>query len=188
MGVPKFPQLGFPWLWGPIILHEDLRLRWGLKQSCSPCWELSNDMLHTLWTQGNWGDSWLLVVGSEIANWTPSSSFGYNLCVTCPNGSCEPILNIYVLKAFQWHKELFNSIGFDPCNHSLKIWKSIETLTPKVGAHLRMWQFIPSHSLALLGTWNVIPRLHTWPVPSQAFILVISPRLGLQQTWCLHYC
>jgi hypothetical protein len=24
-------------------------------------------------------------------------------------------------------------MGFDPCNRALKIWKSIETLTPKVG-------------------------------------------------------
>jgi hypothetical protein len=30
-------------------------------------------------------------------------------------------------------------MGFDPFNHSLKIWKSIETLSPKVGAHLGVW-------------------------------------------------
>jgi hypothetical protein len=33
-------------------------------------------------------------------------------------------------------KELFNLLGVDPCNHSLKIQKSIETPTPKVGAPL----------------------------------------------------
>jgi hypothetical protein len=27
-------------------------------------------------------------------------------------------------------------MGFDPCNRSLKIWESIKTPTPKVGAHL----------------------------------------------------
>jgi hypothetical protein len=27
-------------------------------------------------------------------------------------------------------------MGFDPCNLSMKIWKSIMTLTPNVGAHL----------------------------------------------------
>jgi hypothetical protein len=27
-------------------------------------------------------------------------------------------------------------MGFDLCNHSLKIWESIETSTPKVGAPL----------------------------------------------------
>jgi len=29
-------------------------------------------------------------------------------------------------------------MGFDACNCFLKIWKSIESLTPKVGAHLGM--------------------------------------------------
>ncbi len=28
-------------------------------------------------------------------------SFGYNLCFKCPNGSCEPILDIYILRSFQ---------------------------------------------------------------------------------------
>jgi hypothetical protein len=70
-------------------------------------------------------------------------------------------------------------MAFDPCNRSLKIWESIETLTPKVGAHLGVWGFIPSHSPTLMGAWNVIPGLHSWPAPSQALALVASPRLGL---------
>jgi hypothetical protein len=51
-------------------------------------------MSHATWTWENWGDSWLLVVGNQIANLTPGPSFGYNLCFKCPNGSCEPILDI----------------------------------------------------------------------------------------------
>jgi hypothetical protein len=35
-----------------------------------------------------------------------------------------------------------------------------------VGAHLRVWRFIPSHFLALPRAWNVTPRLHIWPTPS----------------------
>jgi hypothetical protein len=35
-------------------------------------------------------------------------------------------------------------MSFDPCNRPLKIWKSIGTITPKVGAHLGVWGFIPS--------------------------------------------
>jgi hypothetical protein len=35
-------------------------------------------------------------------------------------------------------------MGFDPCNCSLKIRESIEIPTPKVGAHLGVWRFIPS--------------------------------------------
>jgi hypothetical protein len=42
-------------------------------------------------------------------------------------------------------------MSFDPWNRLLKIWESIETPTPKVGDHLGMWGFIPSHFFALLG-------------------------------------
>jgi hypothetical protein len=52
---------------GPITLCEDLRLRWDLKQSCSPCQDYSNNISHATSTQGNRGDSWFLVVGNQIA-------------------------------------------------------------------------------------------------------------------------
>jgi hypothetical protein len=136
-------------------------------------------MWHATCTQGNRGDSWLLVVGSRIGNLTPGPSFGHNLCFKCPNGSCEPILDIYVPRHFQWYKKLFNPMGFDPCNHSLKIRESIETPTPKVEIHLRVWRFIPSHSPTFPGTWDVTPRLLFWLAPLQAFALVASLRLGL---------
>jgi hypothetical protein len=42
-------------------------------------------------------------------------------------------------------------MGFGPYNCSMNIWESIKTLTPKVGAHLGMPGFIPSHSPTLLG-------------------------------------
>jgi len=42
-------------------------------------------------------------------------------------------------------------MGLDPCNHSLKNQKSIKTSIPKVGAHLGVWRFIPSHFPTLLG-------------------------------------
>jgi len=74
----------------------NLRLRWGLKQSCSPHQKISNDMWHATWKQGNWGNFWLLVVRSQIANLTLDFSFGHNLCFKYPNGSCQPILDIYV--------------------------------------------------------------------------------------------
>jgi hypothetical protein len=48
-------------------------------------------------------------------------------------------------------------MNFDPCNRPLKIQESIGTPTPKMIAHLGMWGFIPSHSLAILGACNVIP-------------------------------
>jgi hypothetical protein len=66
-----------------------------------------------------------------------------------------------------------------PWNCSLKIWESMGSPTPKVGVHLGVWGFIPSHSPTLLEAWNVILGLHSWPAPSQALALVVSPRLRL---------
>jgi hypothetical protein len=136
-------------LWGPIILCANLWLRWGLKQSCSPHQELSNRMWHATFMQGNLGDSWLLVVGNQIANLTLGPSFGHNLCLKCPNESCKPLSDIYVPRVFWWYKELFNPMVFDPWNCSMKIRESIVNPIPKVGPHLRVWGFIPSHSLTL---------------------------------------
>ncbi len=163
MGVLKFPKLGLPQLWGPIILCANLQLRWSLKQSYSPCREFFNYMLHATYTQGDRVDSRLLVVGSQIANLTLGLYFGHNLCFRCPNGSCKPILDIQVSINFQWYKNFFNLMGFDPCNCLLKIQESIGTLTPKMGVHLGVWRFIPSHSFALSGAQDLIPGLSSWP-------------------------
>jgi hypothetical protein len=111
-------------------------LRWRLKQSCSPCQKKIDDMLHATYMQGNPSDSRLLVVGNQIVNLTIGPSFSHNLCFKCPNGSCEPILDIYVPRAFQWYNELFNPMVFNLFNCSLKIWESIKTPTPKMGAQL----------------------------------------------------
>jgi hypothetical protein len=132
-----------------ITLCTNLRLKWNLNRSCSPRQELSNSMSHATCTEGNQVDSRLLVVGSQIANLTPNPSFGHNLCFKCPNGSCEPTLNIYVPRAFQWYKEIPNPMAFDPCNRSLKTRESIVTLIPKMGVHLGVWVFILSHSPTL---------------------------------------
>jgi len=181
MGISKFPKLGLLRLSSPIILCVDLRLKWGLKQNCNPHQNLFNSMLHATCTQGNQVDSWLLVVGSQIGNLTPGPSFGHNLCFKCLNGSCELISDIYVLRAFQWYKELLNPLSFDPYNCPLKIWESIKTSTPKVKTPLGMWGFIPSHSLTLPGACNVVPELPFWPATLQALALVTNPRLGLWQ-------
>jgi len=92
--VPKFPKLGFPRLWNPITLCANLQLRWSLKKSCSLCQKLFNGMWHATYMQGNWGNSWLLMVRSQIGNLTHGPSFDHNLCFKYPNGSCKPILNI----------------------------------------------------------------------------------------------
>ncbi len=103
-------------------------------------------MWHATYTQGNQGNSQLLMVENQIVNLTFNLSFGHNLCFKYLNGSCKPILKIYVPRAFQWYKELFNLMGFDPYNYTLKVWESIKTPTPKMGAHLGVWGFIPYFS------------------------------------------
>jgi hypothetical protein len=114
---------------------------------------------------------------------TLDPSFGHNLCCKYSNGSCKPISNIYVSRDFQWYKEIFNPMSFDLCHLFLKIWEFIGALTPKVGVHLGVWGFIPSHCPTFPRTWNVIPGFHFSPTPSQALALVVSPRLGLQHLW-----
>jgi hypothetical protein len=75
-------------------------------------------------------------------------------------------------------------MDFDSCNCTLKIQESIGTPAPNMGVHLRMWGFIPSHSLALPGACNVPLEVPSWPATLQAFALVASPRLALQhQCW-----
>jgi hypothetical protein len=148
-GNPKIPKVGTPATLRPIKLSANLQLRCNLKQSCIPSWDLFNGMSHATCTQGNQGDSWLLMVRSQIANLTFDPSFGHNLCLKCPNGSCKSTFDIYVPRNFQWYKEIFNQMGFDPCNCSLKIQESIETPTPKMGDSLGSMNV---HSLTLSYT------------------------------------
>jgi len=126
-------------LWRPITACEDFQLRWGLKQSCSPRHDFSNGMSHATWKKVNQGDSWILVVGSQIGSLTPDLSFSHNLCFKYPNGSCERNLDICIQRSFQWYKKCFDAMNFDPCNPPLKIWKSIGSPTPKMRVHLGVW-------------------------------------------------
>jgi hypothetical protein len=79
VGVSKFPKLGFSWFYRPITLCVNLQLKWCLKQSCSPCQDIFNNVWHATFMQGSWGDSLFLMVGSQIVNLTPGPSFGHNL-------------------------------------------------------------------------------------------------------------
>ncbi len=80
LGVLKFPKLGLLQLWKPITFCLDLRLRWGLKHSCSPRQNLSKDIWQATYMQVNQGDSWLLMVESQFDTLTFGPSFSHNLC------------------------------------------------------------------------------------------------------------
>jgi len=60
------------------------------------------------------------MIMNQIGNLTPNPFFGHNLCFKYPNGSCEPILDIYVPRAFQYYKENFNTMGLTP---AIAFWK-----------------------------------------------------------------
>ncbi len=153
----KFQQLRLLQLWRRITSCVNLWLWRGLKQSCSPRWEISNGMLHVACTQGNRVDSWLLVVGSQTTNLTPSLSFGHNLCFRCPNGQCEPILDIYTSIALQWYKEKFKARIFDPWNCAQKIWESFWDSNSQHGSSLVNVRVHALTLFALLGACGVTP-------------------------------
>jgi len=116
-----------PGLWELIIPGLDFGLGWGLKQSFSSPQELSNNMLHSVCTHRGRVDSWLFVVGSQIANLTPDPSFDHNLCCRCLNGWCKAIFDIYTSRPFQQYKEHLKTRCFDLYNRTLKLWESRRT-------------------------------------------------------------
>lgn len=54
---------------------------------------------------------WVLMVEIQIdsltLNLTFNISFGHNFYLIAPNGQCMFIFEIYILRAFQWYKELY---------------------------------------------------------------------------------
>jgi hypothetical protein len=172
-GSPEIAKVGSLQLCETIISCADLWSGWGLNRSYSPHRELFNGISHATCTQRNWVDSQLSVVGSQTASLTPDLSFGHKLCHICPNGSCEPILDIYASISFQWYKEFLKARGFDLFNLSLKFSESTETSTPNMGVHLGVWVFILalSHSWApLLARTLVNPCLNHEPKARVAIV------------------
>ncbi len=137
-------------------------------------------MWHIVCSQVNRVNFWLFLAGSQTTSLTPGLSFGHNLCLRCSNEQYKPILDIYVLRAFQWYKERHKTLSFDLWNCSLKFQKSTRTPSPKVGVALGVWGFTPSHVLTLSGICDVTPRLSLGPHPCNPFALVVSPKLRLR--------
>jgi hypothetical protein len=130
-GLPKWsPEIvpaGLPELWTAITPDCRVGLWRGLNQSCSPCRDLSNAMSHAQIGCRKSIDSRLLVVGSQIASFTPGPSFAHNLRYRCPNDQCEAIFDIYVSRPFQRHQEHLNARCFSPCCRALNIRESRRT-------------------------------------------------------------
>jgi hypothetical protein len=176
VGVPKLSQLGLLQLWGPITPCENLRLRWGLRKSCSHCWDLSNGISHATCTQGIWGNSQLLVIGSQIANFTLDPSLGHNLCFKYPNGSCELILDIYVSRASNGtQKSLIQWV----LTFEIALWRFGSPLgfeLPKKGVHF--WEFTWECGGSLFHT---LP--HSWEHEMWLPTFTLSPHLHKPLFW-----
>ncbi len=68
-------------------------------------------------------------------------------------------------------------MGFDPCNHALKIQDSNSYNANSFGS-------VKVHSLTLfafLGTCDVTPMSFSWPTTLQPLASVMNPGLRLQQ-------
>jgi hypothetical protein len=157
-GVPKLSRFGLSGLWAFITPSSDLRLGWGLKQTCSSPRELSNGVSHFTCTHRDRVNSWLLVVGSQTASFTPGPSFDHNLCFRCPNGSCEAILDIYTSRPFQRYKEHLKARCFDSCNRTLSFRESQRTLK----SHFRECEWRPHTSLKV-GLRHSDPHTSSFP-------------------------
>jgi hypothetical protein len=125
--VPKFSWFELLGLWELITPGSDLKLGWGLKQTCSSPQELSNDVSHFTWAHRDRVDSRLFVVGNQTASLTPDPSFDHNLCCKCSNGSCEAIFDIYTSRPFQRYKEHLKARCFNLYNWTLKLRESRRT-------------------------------------------------------------
>jgi hypothetical protein len=164
-GVLKLSCFGLLPLCGVITFCSDVGLGWGLKQTCNSRPKLFNGVSHSTCTHRGRVDSRLLAVESQIGNLIPDLFSHHNLCYRCPNGSCEPILDIYVLIAFQWYKECHNARSFDPCNWTMKFQES--RWTPKFP--FRECESHP-HTLLKVGLWHIHDKIVTHVALKMEFI------------------
>jgi hypothetical protein len=122
--------------------------------SCSPCQDLSNDMLHTQIGCRKEVDSRLVVVGNQTVSLTPTPSFAHDLGCICPNDQCEAIFGIYVSRPFELYQEHPNARCFGPCCRALNIRESRRTPNPQL---FQVLGFTPT-----LGQSGVATHIITW--------------------------
>jgi len=129
---PETDPVGVSRLWTLVTPNCKVWSQQGLNQSYSPRRDLSNAMSYSQFGGQEKVDSWLLVVGSQIASLTPDPSFVHNLGCRCPNGQCEAIFDIYASRPFQWHHKHLNARCFGPCCWALNIRESRRTPNPQL--------------------------------------------------------
>jgi len=147
--VLKLSRVGLLRLWELIAPGSNLGLGWGLKQTCSSPQELSNGVLHSIWTYRDQVDSRLFVVGSQTTSLTLGLSFDHNLCCRSPNGLCKTIFDIYTSRPFQRYKKHLNARCFDFYNRTLKLRETWRTSS----SHFWERESHP-HTCLKVGLWQ----------------------------------
>jgi len=140
---PETVPGGVPGLWELVTPDCQVRSRRGFNQNCSPCPDLSNDVLHSPFGGREEVDSRLSVVGSQTVSLTPGPSFAHNLGDRCPNGQCEAIFDIYALRPFPMTSrtpqcEVFWTL-LSSFEHSGVSEDSKSSLFRSVGLHPHTW-------------------------------------------------
>jgi hypothetical protein len=156
-GVPG----GVPRLWEVITPDFQVWSRRGINQTCSPRWDLSNDVSRSQFG-GQFGgreevDSRLFVVRSQTASLTPDPSFAHNLCYRCPNDQCEAIFDIFASRHFQRHQEHPNARCFGRCCRALNIRESRRTPNPHF---FQVLGFTPTLGQSKVATNDVLYTLN----------------------------
>jgi hypothetical protein len=133
---PETVPVGVPGLWELITPDHRVGLRRGLNQSCSPRWDLSNDMLHSQIECREGVDSRLLVVGSQTASLTPGPSFALELQMS--KWPMRGHFRYLRFKTFPMTQERFNANSSGPCCRTLNIRESRRTPSPQLW-HPHTW-------------------------------------------------
>jgi hypothetical protein len=87
-----------------------------------------------------------LMGGNQIGTLILNVPYGHNVFYVLKWVMQTYFRHLKFLRNFQWYKKLFDPTSFDPWNTSLNIWDSIGIPILKVGVHLGVCGFIPSHS------------------------------------------
>jgi hypothetical protein len=102
------------------------------------------------------------------------------------NGSCEPILDIYISITFQLYKKLVNARCFDLWTRFLKVRESTGTPIPQMGTHLGVWVFILTLSHISLGLHPCNPFCLGFEPKARIVTLSPTRRKGQCPHWHLN--
>jgi hypothetical protein len=123
---PEISRFGLLGLWELITPKSNLRLQWGLEQSCSSPQDLFNGVLHSPCTHQDRVDSQLLVVGSPTTIWLPTLLSTITCAIDVQMTHARPFWASTLQDLSNGIKNI-NAKCFDPCNQALSFRESQRT-------------------------------------------------------------